>query len=560
VHRRIHLHYLIAAVLLAAAALSFATAVWGNYRLPSPDAMAYADTARHIVRGHGAMSGRLAPVHLHWLTFRPRLPASAVRIPSFANYTWPVALAPWFAVFGAGDRIAMIAALLWWLAAGLLTFAAARRLGGTAAGYVALAIFALHSRSAGYALHGLSEPLSQAFFLAGLFLLLPRKRGSLPLAAAAGIAVGLAFGVRQSAPFLGMALLVAGSLAQANHRWRTMVTALAAFTVTAALIGLVKPALYPQPDLTGHAPDAALLTAPTEIPPTYPGWFDFANRLTNGGLLAFTDLYPNHRDSTMLTAVAPPADQAVAAFWRKIRTNVAINARLTALGIGGAGLTLLFWLSFFARPRAPGVWAWYAATVAMLLTTIALSTPLFVMERYFDFLLPFAVVPIGVAAATLADKVKASRGGVSAVATLVLVAAAATLPTIYLPLSGAPAGDAFVREATADRDQAYRTLAGLLRKTGADDVIATDVPWACAWLAERVCVMTPADEAALDDLRRRVRVRWLALTFSNPAALPYWRDWAAEQEQTESDAWVFARGASTGGAPLLLFTEKKPPA
>lgn len=554
---------LLALVLLLAVAISVAAPVWSTYHLAAPDAMAYADTARHIVYGHGAVSGRLQPGHLSIYHHEPRVPGSVARIPMFYNYAWPAAMAPWVAVFGAKDQVPLVAALLWWIVAGMLVFAAARLLGGTLAGWFGVAVFALHPRTIGYALNGLSEPLSQAALLAALWLLLPRDKERWPRYVAAGLIAALAGGIRRTLPVLGLALVVVAAWTDRERRWRKLAFGAGSFVLVSLLLHLARPALFPQPDLSGHryVPEAAAeQPAPA---PDYPWWFTPANNLTHGGLLAFTDLYPGHVLTTDLESPHPAADAAVASVGRKVRLNAEKLGRVFAVGLGGAGLTWLFWLAIFFGPRAGPwrTWAWVMLT--LLLATAAMCLPLFVMDRYFDFLLPFAMVLIAGALGMWWTKLSAR---VSARRALWLPIAAGALllvsvwPTPWAFFVSPDLADDLTREALRNRAASYEVMVDMLRRTGADDVIATDVPWACAWLGDRSCVLTPRDEGQLDDLRRRARVRWVLLSFGNPVALPYWRQWAEGQTGQAQSPWVFRVGRKLpNGTPLLLFEEKRGP-
>jgi len=539
--------------LLLAVALLTVMPLAGTYRLPAPDAMSYADVARSIVLGEGAMSGRLNPSHVIALSYRQRLPATLAKTPYRQNTGWPLAIAPAFAVFGIEGTSVLWAALFWWLVTGVLVFALGRLCGGPLVGWLALCIYALHPRVIGYALSGLSEPLAQALIVGSIVLLLPREKpGVLPLFA--GVLLALAAGIRQVMPFLGLDVIIVMPWFQAKKRWTTLALALVGFAVVMLGWRLAQPWLYPQYDRRAYqwvAPE----TKPHEQP-DYPGWFAALQKVTHNGALAFTDLYPGHRMEGQIELPSPPADEAMAAFWRKTKINLGKIGRTAIVGLGGLPLTLLFWTGLLLAPRREGTQAVKWTTLALLTLTAVMCLPLFVMERYFDFFLPLiAVVVAAVTSPWLQqlNRKQATVAGLTAIVGLLVV----TWPTPWMGAINPNWADTAVAEARVDRRESFAEMTALLAHTEPGDAIICDVPWACAWLGDRVCILAPADPADVEALRQRVQARWILLTLQNPMARDAWQTWA--QELDEQSPWRFVRGKRLGPTPLLLFEETEPP-
>lgn len=191
-------HLLAAAALAALAYLAYDAR---TAEFASSDGSNYASVARNVVEGHGLVSSVIGPGLMTLVPTTRTGQAFVTQQP-----LWPLALAGWFSLFGAGlgaaKALAVVCAVVAAVECWALGYLFSSRVTG---GYLALALslLSLHLAASTFALYNI--PL-QAALLAALFLLMfARPRPAVLLLAAAVFGLGLV--ARETSAFVAPGLL-----------------------------------------------------------------------------------------------------------------------------------------------------------------------------------------------------------------------------------------------------------------------------------------------------------------------------------------------------------------
>lgn len=144
----------------------------------------------------------------------------------------PCYLAPFLAIFGRAEVVAMAAMVLWYVAFCGVLFALVMRIGGRRAANISLTVFAVYPTFVYHSIVPLTQlPAAVCLLVVAHLLLVLRGRRSLSIPAAIGGALGACVLLRPSALLLALGVPVFISV-----RWRAIKGALVALGVAAAVV------------------------------------------------------------------------------------------------------------------------------------------------------------------------------------------------------------------------------------------------------------------------------------------------------------------------------------
>lgn len=518
------------ATALAAIALVVAVVARGPAELAFPDAMEYADTARCIARGEGALDRAVWTLHLERLGGTP---APAVRRATL----FPLFESLAFRLFGSTDRVAVASSGVWFGATLALTFALSVALApaprfatrSAVVAAAATAIVALDPLSLAYGFSGLSEPMFSAAVLGVAAL------ATAPPARGKWFAVGLAAGASQAIRLNGFWLVGAAAVAawifEGARSSDESLVAESRRRRARAIAGILAGAALPL---------CAIALRNARVA----GTFSFVG--PNGAILfnevgGFSEhgieraMFPGGANGPglgWLFAEGRFAEFAAKA-WRGLERN------LTA-GLGAAG-PFLWGAAAFGALRT-GASPATRATTAFAATAGACWIATFAVGEFEGprFVAPLTPLLAALAARALDD----ARGPTLRAVPLVALVVAQIFPGVARLAS---------MFGEARRDPTREGIRTILAATPPDAAILTDIPWATAWYGDRASAWIPrtvgevgrASAAAGAD-----RVLLSAAAASNPEIEPRWRAIYLEGRDAPPD-WTLE--ASIPNAGLRLF-------
>jgi hypothetical protein len=548
---------LVAACLVVWACAALAPMFHG---LHSPDAMKYADAARHFLRGDGLATNANYPRNMLCFHNTERAPAAFVRSRDARYIGYPLLLAGAFFAFGANDATVCGVAVACWVACGLFVYLLGCRLFSEKIGLFAVVLFALQAKTASFALLGQAEPLCMALLLGGGLLLLAERRlwWAAPLA---GVAGAFSFFVRQPMYFV-TPLAFAGFVSLRHDRRRRAAAlavfgAAACFLLNARLQTIFFPPLPPAPGVAApvETPPAAASPAPVANASLLERWL---SRWTDISALTFSGRFPGHALERSLANPAAGERNAGAEILEKARYNMRLLLPVLAWRTG-APLWMLAFLASAALTFRARAARRLTLTIGMLFAaSIGASLLYFVMDRYFQIFAPLMAIVVAAGLAIVLDKLPA-RPAVRGAAAAVLIAAACFPPAFGALAPFLPRDPDLAGVAVDERPQAARIAELLRAHTKPDDVVFADVPWIVGWYADRPCIWTPLRPADAYEISRWVKVDFLLLTLDDPQGREIWRDWLLSKGQNsplpaaELGDWAFVAAAKLGDRATYLF-------
>jgi len=431
--------------------------------LVDPDAMDYAQIARHLSRGEGFTTSWVRPLSLGQvqnISHHPEL----LRAPLH-----PMVMSILFRAFGADHRAAAWAGGIAYLVSLPLVYLLALRLFNRRTALLALGLYGVNHFVLHYAVSGLEISLATCF-ITGLLLVahlyLKAEEPSPALAAGCGALLGLAVLTNYiyAALLLPVALLLL--LRDGRKRWG------AALLSVAACLVVMLPWAVRNARVAG-SPVATISTA------------DF---VTNTGTHRDLSVYRKYLEkppSAIVHALKHPKE-----IWRKVRPVALSLYADSDLNVGGPLVLAFFVAAIFLRFKAAGLrelrlmhYAWLGL-MAIVMCLLA-AHPRVVVP-----LSPLAIIVASACFLTAADRLVDSVQGPKRKRRALTWSIGGLLAVSWFPV--------FANTVTMEtRDTAQtdelRKVAGALkeRKVG---TIYTDQPWTLAWYGDMDAIWLPEDE------------------------------------------------------------------
>ncbi len=478
-----------------AALWSASLAIWGPSSLIFPDAMEYADMARGLSRGEGL---RDRAIWIYQLSFSDEAPSASLRRAPLHPMITSLA----FRIFGANDRVAILASLFFFFSSALTLFGLVRRLSDSSPGSGIIALVAgcaalVDPQSLILAVSGLSEPL---FTLALLLIASQIIREPYPLQ---WLQIGVLVGLSQWIRLNGFVLLIpclcaAWVMDRASFRRNALMLAL----------GAALPLL-----ILAHRNYRAL------------GQFSFVGVngaiLYNeiGGLTAHgieRKMYlPPDAPPNLLWILDGKLPDFLSKFFRGFQMN--LGAALSAATPLAWGATLLrSWTRWDSMPRS------HRALTVFTISSALLWVGLFAVGEFEGarFFVPLTPLLLALAALAFADFVPSDlvsgwrwAGGLGLFA---LVLLPGTNQAITLLGSKNPSASF-----TAALGKSIQSA------IPPEAVVLSDAPWATAWYGDRCSVWIPARVEEMPRVTERCAATHLILTqnsAANDEIEARWRD------------------------------------
>ncbi len=500
--------------------LTCVTVALGPRVLRYPDAMEYADIARGLARGDGALDRSM---WVYQLSFAPGAPQPAVR----RALAFPAVLAATFQVFGPSDLVSHATSAAFFLLCSLLVFVIAAKLaeetensgnsentGGmrdagqkvASAGIVAGVLFLFDSHTLLYAVSGLSEPMFTFCMLLIVSIIVARP------GLAGWLAVGLLVGASQWIRLNGLTLLIPAMLAAIALDPKQSPRA-----VVMIILGVAGPLLALA--IRNHAAigEFTLLGINGAISVNEVG---FVTGAAGAAGEVFTThgieraLYESPQSIPSVPSVLAANFGAFATkFWGGLDRNLfAVLTAGSPLAWGSASiLSAMRWRQMSGPIRALAAFMFSTAGIWVVL----FSTGEFEGQRFFVPLAPLAIV-LAVAvwfdlARSLGPQAKPPRLAVIA------ILAAMILPGIYRLSSFSASDD------TAAQRKAFGEAIATAVPTRA--IVLTDAPWLVAWYADRTCVWLPRGPGEVEAVGRRSGATHLLFTGISGINIELAPDW-----------------------------------
>lgn len=528
-----------------------------------PDSMKYADVARSIERGQGAFTNEIFPINVGHIHYDKPVGASAIRTPYPKNFMYPLVLSVFFKLFGAKDIVAFAVACLFWILAGWMLYFLGANLFSKAAGVAGTVIYSLQAKMIGYAVAGLAEPVC-VFILIGIGLGLASKRRPVSSALLAGVALIAGFYVRKAMFFLCPLTCLAFLFLMRDFPIRRVAGLIAGSVVAFLTITFLHPYLFPAAEPiranvvkieAAQPPEPMIKTAPDP----HPEINSFLRRFFGITYLNFSENYPGHalERSTGLKAARTlsPLKQVI----KRSRQNMSLLLKVILYKLGSPLLGLAFLLAFWkVRKQKPALIL--GLLVGLLIGSTAVVTMiLFVMDRYFQVVVPFMALVVGAAGVDI-YKQYSGKIGKKAMAALSLAALAAlSFPWVFGHFVTPVLGDSMLVRHYQDQTGERRAVKELLlTKTEPGSIIYSDIPWYTAWHADRTSIWTPLEPAEAQKLAQWIDVKYLFITLNDKQGFRNWRQWLlARREKNKSVPmvnWPLVGGMSIGdGRGIYLF-------
>jgi hypothetical protein len=479
-------------LLLLCVAIGATLPLLGPRHLVYPDAMEYADTARGVARGQGALD---RAIWVAQLSLSERIPPPAIRRAIF----FPLFESLVFRLFSPSDRAALGASLVFFLLSAPLVFILAIALvesprEGAAIGLAAGALALLDANGLQYGYSGLSEPMFACAVLAVALAIAARPFAGQWLLV--GALVGLSQGVRLNGFTLILpCLLAARTLDRAAFKRRAAMLAIGAAPALIAFALRNKAAVG---DFSFVGVNGAIV----------------ANEI--GGLSAHgveRVLFDVGAGRPSLFSVALTHPLALAAkAWRGLNANIsAAFAAASPLALGAAAL----FAAARRRDMSPRLRAVVAFTFSSLAIWIALySIGEFEGPRFYVPLSPLILLVAVIGYSQLRGSSEPSRFGRGLGFCLLAVL---LFPGIHRLVE-------LVRTETLGSFR--RDLARAVeREIPADAVVLSDIPWAVAWYGDRTSVWIPSATARIDAVAGRAGATHLVLSPAISSNFELDEDW-----------------------------------
>jgi Dolichyl-phosphate-mannose-protein mannosyltransferase len=530
---------------------------------PTIDGCTYASAARSIVRGEGALPGWVSPINFVWVK-AGKYEEAADRMQPLANPIWPLVLALFFKLFSPTDAIAALTAGLFFVLTTPFVFLIARKLFSLRAGHLAAALYALCAPLLAFTLQVLTEPLF-VFALAGTLWFALARKGP-----AGGLVLGFFFALAvlsKSTGILWAAPLLILAVPDREGRWLR----LGALLIGAALFFSVDHfALSKAYEKSLDVPLRARSESTQPLAPEIPAPPAFSNRdkglferIVDGPLryivLLHSHRFPDHSYSRGM--IQPETSTVVRQDMNLFVERAKINLGLALSGwtfrMAGPLLCILFWVAVvwvFVRKE---IRLFAIAALLSMALSIAPHIVTFAWVRYQRPGLLFYLILIAGFLDALLERFPSQS--VRRVMTPAIVIACS------FPL-GFTAGIDFLRPisdenclAAAVGDSEYfETLGRLVQNNVAkNQTVVCDVQSFPAWYGDRHAVWLPNDMDTLNQLRSRVNLDYLLLTFQfhRPGYDDFWRDWIAKQQKDPAAAGdlQFITGSPTPRGAIYLF-------
>jgi 4-amino-4-deoxy-L-arabinose transferase-like glycosyltransferase len=510
--------------------IALATLVWAVFyhtyftHIWAADAMKYAQTARNFVGGEGFVMGEVWPMHL----------ASGIPLHAQTNVILhPLAIAGVFAVAGQSDAAVAVASGIFFILSAPLVFALGRRLFGTAAAFLTLALFLVEPWMLYYSVSGLTEPLFIFLLLLSVAALAGANgAASSKCVLAAGFFLGLAHLARPVGFVLMVPTLIFVMAGRSSKRGR----------VTGALAlagGFLVPVLI----------SFAIVGALGEV----------AFERNSFHLLSQTKLHPGH---SYVRTVVPLS------FWSEIAARPEMHA------VKWVKQLVQVHLDFFHRFASPLVTALFLAfplvwrnggrpirlfflVCGFFVVQGVLSVATFHSYRYFHPFLPLAL-PFACASLLIGLKRLLPMRATLRAVVIVLVAVWACYPFAFTaPIDKQGLVSRSYDEIRHAKD--FTALGQFIRSnTAEDDVIITDAPWIATWYGDRMSVWLPNSPVDMVVLKDRVDIEWLLLT-TEYGLTPQWQGlFERIQEERRGEGWVFTAGYEDERTAGYLFQAERP--
>lgn len=536
--------------------------------LASPDAMRYAQIARHALQGRGFLDTVMQPHGFSW--WREGRVAAREALGSFDPFfAFPAYLAGWFVVFGPSDGTVIAANLFVYAVLVALFFALARRLWGTRPAIVAAALLAGNGKLLTYAAAGLSEPLYLLLAIAAVYLLVRWRERPVALAWIGPPAALMLYTRDLGKLFVGAFFLLAVCFIPRRRLLGMTVLGLSfavSFYLLGQLAGLVNErAAARLGEVTRGEADPRIAAEINRPAPTWMG--RLIDRVGGASFLVFSAPFPGHSLERSLIAVKASRVFAEhpAVFYDKWRANAGVTVRNLA------GLFNPLWLAAFAcfpLLRRRDLWPLYAWTWLLIALHVAVNLILLSMPRYNVIAVPFCLLLAAPVLVAVTAKLF-PRGKAGPLVLLTVAVALGTMPWAFAarsPFGGWPVEAEAAKLANADRPRQEAIGRFVGQATAPGEVVVGDDPWVIGWRGDRPAIWLPMDRGQLDLLRRRATVDWLLLALKNPADEPYWRDWlrdcgasgaavcdgfrfAAAERYADQTFYLFRTVAAEGASP-----------
>jgi len=513
---RVDLKHVGLGALIALAAL-FLYLVYMSAHVPGltdPNAMDYAQIARHLARGEGFTTSFIRPLSLavvRNISHHPEL--------SFVPLH-PLWMSLFFQLGGASYKMAAWSCGVAYLLTLPLVYLLAVRLFDRRVALLALALYAVNYLSLEYACSGLEVSLATLVITALVLLLyayLSAATPSLVMAALCGVGVAVACLVKEVYAVLLLPVLVAVLLRRGERRWAEAMVSLAAFAV------VMMPWAVRNAQVTGNP------------------FFS----LRSCELVSFTTTYkgqsPYRQYVTPPPAALPFMLKHPKEMWVKVRP-VALSLYDAIPNLGGAFIAAFFIAGVFMRFREEALHAlrrWqYAAIILVSMALCLLSAD----ARLLLPLSPLVVVLGAGVVLSLLDRLVESTQGLKQRRRLMRWSVAGLAAVCWFPVA------AYIVSAqpqdTSPTDNVRRICAVLAQ--GKTQPIYTDQPWAVAWLGDLNAIWLPQEETDLKQLENAIGpVQYMLLS---PALTQ-----AAEEEGLTTWARVYGAGARGITLPYNRF-------
>lgn len=448
----------------------------------SPDAAIYANVARNIIEGKGAVSDSTLPL------FFTYYPASSGPWPSPYPLFYPLILALGFKILGSLQLSVVLVDGFFFVAAIPVIYLLARKIFDTKVAVISSIWYLFNPTLLSFSISGMTEPLFIFLTISAVYLFFLNKKSSVVLS---GIMIGLASLTR----FQGLLFLpiILGLIVwQGKKRLNESLIFFFSF-------------LLP------------ILLAKLFFPPTGPDYATFANHhfwLT----LAIDAVTPKAEVNGLLT---PITLSLVSSHWVLVFQKFMTNAYYFFQGMLTAtvpSLIILLILSFFIP---------LSKTASHLKNFLLLSLLIFIPFHWltiFDFRYMQTFIPLVIilAAATFLAILERSVSK-----RVLLPATIFTLIFIILPAFTTPGWGTSIQRSLAKPRQP--TILQILGQTAQEntpgkDLIATDQPAHITWYGRRRTIIIPSKPEGLLDIEKVVPIDTLFLSNYYPEHYPAWQD------------------------------------
>ena len=539
--------------------------------LKSPDGMKYANVARSILEGRGAYSDEVYPINLAGRQMTKLLPASQIRSVYSKHYLYPLILAAFFQCFGVNDFSVFLCAALFWVLAGWLMYRIGARCFSPRAGIVAMFVFSTQTSMIAYTVGGVSEPLCMTLMLSAGLLLITKDRRFWP-AFCAGLVLCAGLYVRQAMLYILPLTCLTFLLFDRGFKIRRLAGLAAGFLVMSLMLGALKPVLFPplspfdaKPMLT----ETSQLIPEEEARSPEPGkgistTHHLLRRIFGISYLSFSEKYPLHALERTIhrddVESADPLEQILS----KAGQNMPLMGKVLLYKLGTPLLGLFFVIGMILTWQERPTRILTLGISLMLGVTAVVCMILFVMDRYFQIVMPFMALVVGNGAVTFARRFSEKLSRIGIIIVLTVFSVAITYPWLFAHFLGYGLGDQSLRNALKDYSEEKHVIGELLREnTEPEAILFSDIPWITAWYANRPSIWTPLKPADAEELARWVDVRYLFLSLNDPHGFFTWRDWLRSYGQREVGLplgdWRFIAGRRTNETVVYLFARPESP-